>query len=484
MPWTLENLRILDRPLLDASSPIQAEMGVLRNRLKSTPLPTRKTESWRYTSLKNLESKIFSTENLNLNVKSNSKISQSNDVVQANSIRKTVCSLNIPAVFTAKDLASFKEKVDGSCLRLHSLKELDHAPSELVEWVKQNLAKSQDYFSLLNLNHNDDALIIEVLPEKDGKNETEKSFEIINDFTLELLNSWMAPTEQQEQKEQHEKNFVQPLVWIYLHPGSTLKLIEKFSSQSIGFVNALTRVSIGKGAELTYLQLSCDDVNTWHSHKVQIDLRERAKLTHLNLAVGGSTTRSELEVNLCEPHATATLLGLYLAQDTQHIDMQTTLNHKAPECITRQHYKGVLNGSARGVFGGRIYIAPEAQKTDSALLNKNLMLSPRAEVNTKPELEVYADDVKASHGATIGQLRADEIFYFESRAISRAKAMALITSGFINDIVLQLPDIEMQNFVQANLTPWMERLLKDRDKDNDNDMSAVASATPHLGESL
>jgi Fe-S cluster assembly protein SufD len=151
--------------------------------------------------------------------------------------------------------------------------------------------------------------------------------------------------------------------------------------------------------------------------------------------MGGALVRNDVNAVLGAEGGECTLNGLYLASGRQHLDNHTRIDHAMPHCTSHELYKGILDGQAHGVFNGKIYVHPDAQKTDAKQTNKTLLLSPNAVINTKPQLEIYADDVKCTHGATIGQLADDAIFYLRSRGIGREEARTILTFAFANDIV-------------------------------------------------
>ena len=153
------------------------------------------------------------------------------------------------------------------------------------------------------------------------------------------------------------------------------------------------------------------------------------------MTAGASLSRHDLDVILNGEGASGILNGLYSLVGTQLADNHTCVEHREPNCTSNQLYKGILNGSSRTVFNGKILVSPIAQKTNSYQLNKNLIMGKDAQVNTKPQLEIGADDVKCTHGATIGQLNEDEIFYFQSRCISRKMATKMLAVGFVDDVL-------------------------------------------------
>jgi Fe-S cluster assembly protein SufD len=143
--------------------------------------------------------------------------------------------------------------------------------------------------------------------------------------------------------------------------------------------------------------------------------------------------------------------GLYLVDGTQHVDHQTVIEHIAPNCPSHELYKGILDGRSHGVFNGKVYVHPEAQKTDGKQSNNNLLLSPEARVDTKPQLEIFADDVKCTHGATVGRLDETALFYLRSRGINRSNARKLLTYAFAADVLERLDLVELRDALESQV---------------------------------
>ena len=201
------------------------------------------------------------------------------------------------------------------------------------------------------------------------------------------------------------------------------------------FTNAVTEISLGDGAHLDHYKLQRESESAFHVGTVQIREARDSQLHSFSFAVGGSLARTNVYTSLDGDAATCTLNGLYLADGTQHIDNQTSIEHIAPNCPSHELYKGVLDGRSHGVFNGKVYVHPEAQKTDGKQSNNNLLLSPTARVDTKPQLEIFADDVKCTHGATVGRLDDVAMFYLNSRGIGPETARMLLTYAFAADVL-------------------------------------------------
>ena len=172
--------------------------------------------------------------------------------------------------------------------------------------------------------------------------------------------------------------------------------------------------------------------------RTRVHQKRSSNFTSHSISLGGVLVRNNIVAVLDGEGAECTLNGLYLATGKQHVDNHTVIDHATPHCNSHELYKGILDGKARGVFNGRIIVRPDAQKTDSKQTNKNLILSDEALVNTNPQLEIYADDVKCTHGATIGQLDSEAIFYLRSRGIDLESARHLLTYAFAGDFIHRL----------------------------------------------
>ena len=224
---------------------------------------------------------------------------------------------------------------------------------------------------------------------------------------------------------------------ISLGPRAQARVIESFGSlrSGAGLTSVVTTVVLAEGASLEHFQLQEEAVTTHHVARLEVRQGRDSRYTSHSVALGGGITRNDIAATLEGEGAECTLNGLYMAAGRQHVDFHTTVDHAAPRGTSRELFKGILGGRARGVFNGRVLVRPGAQKTDSQQSSQNLLLSREAEVDTKPELEIYADDVKCSHGATVGQLDADMLFYLRSRGIDEGTAQGFLTRGFAQDLI-------------------------------------------------
>lgn len=222
-----------------------------------------------------------------------------------------------------------------------------------------------------------------------------------------------------------------------IEPGASVTIVEAYVGHDAGvsFTNAVTEMVVLENALLDHYRLQQESLDAWHIASSHVWQARSSTFASQNITLGGAVTRNDVGVCLDGEGAEGTINGLYVISGAQLVDNHTSIDHAKPHCNSFEVYKGILDGSSRGVFNGRILVRPDAQKTDSKQTNKNLLLSPEALVNTNPQLEIYADDVKCTHGATIGQLDENQIFYLRARGIPGESARWMLTYAFANDLV-------------------------------------------------
>ena len=204
------------------------------------------------------------------------------------------------------------------------------------------------------------------------------------------------------------------------------------------FTNAVTEISTGAGAALEYYKLQQESQRAYHIAYTGMWQDRDSSIESHAISLGGALARNDIHGDLAGPGASVELSGLYLAGARQHVDNHTRIDHLKPYTTSSENYRGVLDGHARGVFNGKVVVHQDAQKSDARQANANLLLSDNAEVDTKPELEIYADDVKCSHGATVGQLDDAMLFYLRSRAIDADTARSLLTFAFADEVIRRI----------------------------------------------
>jgi len=230
---------------------------------------------------------------------------------------------------------------------------------------------------------------------------------------------------------------VQPFNAVLAGARSNCAIVEHFSGvgDRVYWTNAVTRIVADEEADVRHYRLQQESPKAFHIAEVAATQRRSSRLASHAFAFGAVLSRTGVGTSLNAENAEATLNGLYFASGRQHVDHHTRIDHAQPHGTSREYYRGVLDGAARGVFNGRVIVHPDAQHTDTHQANHNLLLSRDAEIDTKPQLEIYADDVKCTHGATVGQLDENQLFYLRTRGVGEHMARALLTYAFARDIV-------------------------------------------------
>jgi Fe-S cluster assembly protein SufD len=227
--------------------------------------------------------------------------------------------------------------------------------------------------------------------------------------------------------------------------------------------NHVAEAVVGEGAHFEYCKLQQEGDAAFHLDHTRVHESCRSRFTAHTISLGSRLSRNQLDTLLDGEGIESTLNGLYLAGGEQHLDHHTLVEHAQPHCASHELYKGILGGRATGVFRGRIHVRPRAQKTDAYQANRNLLLSPEAEVDAKPQLEIYADDVKCSHGATVGQLDEEALFYLRSRGLDRAQARGLLTRAFAGQLLDRLASAPLREHLERQVDLRLAELHREGD---------------------
>ncbi len=369
-------------------------------------IPTVRDEEWKYTSLSDLSSKNF-------------KIASHHKLTEENQFRAYVDSADINIVLVNGvlwgDLSNIKHLPSGLSVKSFS----DAAAHSSVE-INETISKltSNDPKALLYLNQ---ALFLDGVFVK-----------IENNAVIEPLVHIVHITSQVEQD-----TVVFPRSLIHVGAGAQVSILESH----IGFTpnsywsNAVTDMRIAENAHVQYSKVEGEASHTTHTATTRIWQGRASHLESFTFAHRAKLVRNNLTIVLKGEGTNTIMNGFYAIDSYQHVDNHTLLDIQQPNCTSYQLYKGILKDAAHAVFNGKIHVHPIAQKTNGYQLNKHLVLGKEAKVDTKPELEIFADDVKCTHGATIGQLSDEEIFYLQSRCITKELAAQLLAKGFIDDII-------------------------------------------------
>lgn len=234
-----------------------------------------------------------------------------------------------------------------------------------------------------------------------------------------------------------EPTMVSPRVFVVVGEQAQVSIVETYTSgdgQPV-LTNAVTEVLLGPGAIVDHVKVQQESASTFHMSSTFVHLHRASTFTSHAITFGGRIARNDISATLAGEGAECTLNGLYVADGETLVDTHTTIDHAQPHCPSHEVYKGILTGKARGVFNGKIIVRPDAQKTDAKQTNKALLLSGDASINTKPQLEIFADDVKCTHGATIGQLDDNQMFYLRARGIHKNDARNMLIHAFASDVL-------------------------------------------------
>lgn len=252
--------------------------------------------------------------------------------------------------------------------------------------------------------------------------------------------------------------FSQPRSLVHVSENAQVQLVETFATigSQESFANQVMEIIVEQDAVFTYYKIQNDAGHTNQVSTTHIRQVGKSKTFAVTISLNGGIVRNNMNVVLEAEYCEAHLYGLYFQQGQSHIDNHTVVDNVKPNCFSNELYKGIMNGNASGVFNGKIFVRPQAQKTNAYQSNKNVLLSDSASVNTKPQLEIFADDVKCSHGCTVGRLDEDGLFYLQSRGIPEKMATSLLLQGFAIDILEKIKLSPIRAYVDLLVSERLE----------------------------
>ncbi|MEP6834789.1 MAG: Fe-S cluster assembly protein SufD [Gemmatimonas sp.] len=370
--------------------------------------PASNNEDWKYTSVASLVERTFTNA--------------------INSARVTDADL-VPFLFGKEEwprvvfvdglwsetLSTLNNLPDG--VRVQSLAQAIETNSELVSrYLGSVVPASRDGFSALNASATGVGSVIHVAKE------------MVSDVPVHVIHVSSANA---------NEVLSQPRHLIVVEPHAKASVVESFVAlgDATNFTNSVTEVIVEDGATLTHLRIQLESSKATHIGTVEARQGRDSHFISFSLIAGSALSRTNIYTVLNGEGCGTTLNGLYLLDGTQHGDTQTRVEHVAPRCFSRELYKGLLDGSSHGVFNGKVYVHPEAQKTDGKQTNQTLLLSDKAKIDTKPQLEIFADDVKCTHGATVGRIDEAALFYLKSRGVGATVARQLLMYAFAADVL-------------------------------------------------
>lgn len=257
-----------------------------------------------------------------------------------------------------------------------------------------------------------------------------------------------------------DNQHTQPRLKIILEDNAELTLVERHEGQGAYWKNMVTEIEIGQNAKLHHIRINQDSDEAVQTNLVHIKTGRDAVYNGFSLNSTGKLTRHEIHAEIQGQGAEVTFNGVNLLNGSQLADTTIIIEHQAPNCQSNQFYRSLLDDKSRCVFQGKVHVHQAAQKTDGYQLSNALLLSPNAEMDTKPELEIYADDVKCSHGATTGQLDEEPLFYLRQRGLSEAQARLLLVQAFVDEVVDKVRDEAVQAEILEITNKWLENALK------------------------
>lgn len=251
-----------------------------------------------------------------------------------------------------------------------------------------------------------------------------------------------------------------PHIVVIAESGSKATLVETYASPTKSFTNAAVQIIVEDNANLTHYRVQKESADAFHVGTTEVTLGAGSRYDSTNVNLGAAISRHDIDLKFTAEGSEAFVDGLYMLSGIQHSDTHSIIDHTVPNCISHQTYKGVLNDKSRGVFNGKVFVRENAHGTDAQQSNKNLLLSNDARVDTKPQLEIFNDDVKCSHGATVGQLEEEELFYLLTRGLPDTLARNLLTYGFAEEIINKIGIEAIKNDLDSVVLNRLDSTLR------------------------
>lgn len=386
-------------------------------------IPTSRNEEWKYTRLTGLTNKNFAVHTTAVVP---TKETLNNVPLQTDSAAELFF---VNGVFV-KEISTFANDAL-VVLNLH-----EAAESEYKNYVQQHLNQSSKYM-------------------KDGMNALNAAFTANGLFVLVKKNKaveqpifiyHLTDTE-------NDNVFVQPRSLFVIEENAQVQLVELYKNNGLheSFTNEVIEIAVHENARLEYYKVQDENENCHHVGTTHVQQVGKCFTHCVTVTLNGGTIRNNINMILEAPNNEGHLYGLYMVDGKTHVDNHSIVDNVQPNCFSNELYKGIMDGNSTGVFNGKIFVRQDAQKTNAYQSNKNVLMSDSASVNTKPQLEIFADDVKCSHGCTIGQLDEDALFYLRARGIGEKKAKALLLHAFAADILEQVKIEVLKNYLERKI---------------------------------
>ncbi|TXS94148.1 Fe-S cluster assembly protein SufD [Parahaliea maris] len=391
-----------------------------REQWQATTLPTRKTEAWKYNNLQALQQRFTAVDREaapRLGKLNYPQLAGSTLVFADGQFREELSRVELPA---------------GA--RLVRFSEADEAAAETIASQLGSAVNTANHrFAALNDATIADGVFLQI------------DANTVLDQPIHLV--WLTSG-------QVDALSVNQRLLVQLGANSQASVVESFANTDTGgtaFTNGITELLLGDGAQLNHYRLQLEQGEAVHIGGVHAALAANSTLNSFHLALGSRLKRVDLVAEHRGQGAHCELNGIYLPRGEEQVDYHTCIEHAVPHCTSSETFRGIIGDEATAIFNGRIHIHPDAQKTRAELSNKNLLTSNRAEVNTKPELEIYADDVQCAHGATVAQMDPASLHYLRTRGVPKDEAEVMLSYGFINELVDGIRCEDLRNFLKPML---------------------------------
>jgi len=386
----------------------------------ATGFPTKKNEDWHFTS----PAAIAEVDWLPLR--------DASGQVQPDDLAQFTLGLDAPRlVFVNGRYASGLSSLSGLPSRVRVLDLAGHWNDTAAEnWLTKIALPTRDAFTALNTAFTVDGAIVHV------------PADTVVETPIHLL--YVTDSEA-------AKGATHPRTLIVADRHAVVTVIESYVTlgDATYFTNAVTEIQVADGAKVDHYRIERESERSYHIGTTEVRQGRDSRYHSFSFATGGALARVNLYTVLGGEGGETLMHGLYMLDGTQHIDHQTRIEHAAPHCASREVYKGIMDDASHGVFNGKVYVQPEAQKTDGKQTNNNVLLSETAQADTKPQLEIFADDVKCTHGATVGRLDEVALFYLRSRGIDLEQARNLLTYAFAADVLERIDQPEVREALEA-----------------------------------
>ncbi|MDJ0880056.1 MAG: Fe-S cluster assembly protein SufD [Gammaproteobacteria bacterium] len=417
----LSNQPEIEKSKVLAVNNIQAKA---RNQLKHLVMPNRKQETWRYTDLNSLYEKMFKL----------------ND-------RKTIDAIDVDEWIFPEQESYRLVMVNG---RFNpQLSSLEGLSDRIIISAFSQLSAELQF---------DAARILQTINSFESDAFAQMNRSLFSDgFYIHVpKNTWIEkPIEIAYVNHSSDDQVLsQPSSLIILENDAQAKVVERYMSldEAEYFFNGTSDIVLKKNAHLKHYRIQQESHNAYHLSRVALKQKNGSIYKNVNLALGGCWSRMDIQTAFEGQQASCDLQGVYTVRDQQYNDIHIDVKHQQPNCTSQEKFRGIIHGKGRAVFDGRILVSKDAQKTDAQLSNKNLLLVDDAEINTKPQLEIYADDVKCSHGTTVGKINPEHMFYLRARGIPEDQAYRMLCLGFAEQVLEAIEDKPIQNYIHGLLS--------------------------------